>query len=86
MAGTLTKILNVEKLGNFARITFSNGSFSDFHYFWLRHNCDSSRHSQTREKTLCSSRVPLSTTPTKTAIVDGGAGVAFDWDTNIGLF
>lgn len=30
----------------------------DFHYRWLRHNCDRERHPTTGERTLCSSELP----------------------------
>jgi gamma-butyrobetaine dioxygenase/trimethyllysine dioxygenase len=30
---------------------------ADFHYRWLRHNCDRERHPRTGERTLCSSEL-----------------------------
>lgn len=31
---------------------------ADFHYIWLRHNCDQDRHPQTGERTVCPSELP----------------------------
>ncbi len=40
--------LHPESLG----ITIEDGTSFEFHYLWLRHHCDSSRHPQTGERTL----------------------------------
>lgn len=39
------------------RVSLGDGRTADFHYRWLRHNCDRERHPQTRERTLCSSQL-----------------------------
>jgi gamma-butyrobetaine dioxygenase/trimethyllysine dioxygenase len=39
------------------RVHFHVGH-ADFHFRWLRHNCDEDRHPQTGERTLCSSEIP----------------------------
>jgi alpha-ketoglutarate-dependent taurine dioxygenase len=44
----------------------------DFHYRWLRHNCDRERHPQTRERTLCSSELADDVRP-RAARLDGDA-------------
>ncbi len=40
------------------RVPLGADEHADFHYRWLRHNCDRERHPQTRERTLCSSELP----------------------------
>ena len=47
------------------RIYFSEaaGDHADFHYLWLRHNCDHDRHPQTRERVVCSSELAPSPSP-----------------------
>jgi len=56
------------------------GESLDFHWFWLRHNCDCCRHPQTRERTLCSSSVPLDLRPLRVAASAAGDAVEIDWD------
>ncbi len=55
---------------DFLRVEFGNGSpaHADFHWFWLRHQCDCCRHPQTRERTLRPSDVPLEITPRRVAL------------------
>jgi len=45
---------------------------ADFHYRWLRHNCDRERHPLTGERTLCSSELPDGVRP-RAARVEGDA-------------
>lgn len=52
----------------------------DFHWFWLRHNCDCCRHPQTRERILCSSRVPLDLRPLRVAPSPDGDAIEIDWN------
>lgn len=52
----------------------------DFHWFWLRHNCDCCRHPQTHERILCSSSVPLDLRPLRVAVAADGDVVEIDWD------
>ncbi|RYE90190.1 MAG: gamma-butyrobetaine dioxygenase [Myxococcales bacterium] len=40
------------------RVPFATGEHADFHYRWLRHNCDLDRHPTTGERTVCSSDLP----------------------------
>lgn len=49
------------------RVHFSRaeGDHADFHYRWLRHNCDLDRHPQTGERTVCSSELPERLSPLK---------------------
>lgn len=54
------------------RVHFSKAEkdFADFHYIWLRHNCDHDRHPTTRERTLCSSEIAADIRP-KFARIEG---------------
>jgi len=55
---------------------------ADFHWFWLRHNCDCCRHPVTGERTLCSSQVPLEIRPIAVELgsSEGGPVVAIRWN------
>ena len=64
----------------FLRVHFSGGSHADFHYFWLRHNCDCCRHPQTGERTLCSSAVPLDLRPASVTPATSGTALTIEWD------
>ena len=48
---------DVELFDSFLRVPLPSGR-ADFHYRWLRHNCDVDRHPTTRERTVCSSELP----------------------------
>lgn len=50
----------LESLGSgWLRVRLGAGrGTADFHYRWLRHNCDRERHPRTGERTLCSSELP----------------------------
>jgi gamma-butyrobetaine dioxygenase/trimethyllysine dioxygenase len=50
------------------RVHFGNGLHADFHYRWLRHNCDRERHPITNERTLCSSELPDDVRPRRAAL------------------
>lgn len=66
----------------FLRLHLPGGETADFHYFWLRHNCDCCRHPLTKERTLCSSSIPLDLRP---ATVQADAdGVHITWNENGG--
>jgi gamma-butyrobetaine dioxygenase len=56
------------------------GESLDFHWFWLRHNCDCCRHPQTNERILCSSSVPLDLRPLRVAATADGDAIEIDWD------
>ena len=49
----------------YLRVLFSGelGDHADFHYLWLRHNCDYDRHPQTRERVVCSSELAADPAP-----------------------
>eukprot|EP00047_Mylnosiga_fluctuans_P015555 m.47517 g.47517 ORF g.47517 m.47517 type:complete len:379 (+) comp5985_c1_seq2:42-1178(+) len=64
---------------NFARVIFDNQTSADYHYFWLLHNCDESRHPQTNEKTLCSSKVPLDIKAERVEVSPCGQHATFTW-------
>jgi gamma-butyrobetaine dioxygenase len=50
---------------------------ADFHYRWLRHNCDRERHPATGERTLCSSELPGDLSP-RTAVLTADA-LEIEW-------
>jgi gamma-butyrobetaine dioxygenase/trimethyllysine dioxygenase len=78
-------ITALQHLPNALRITYASPqappSTLDFHYFWLRHRCPDSVHPQTRERTLCSSEVPLDITPAHTSTSPNGDALTIQWDT-----
>lgn len=47
----------LELHADWLRVWLADGSSADFHYRWLRHNCDRERHPYTRERTRCSSEL-----------------------------
>lgn len=58
--------------------------YSDYHYFWLRHNCDcqpACRHEATYERIIDSSEVPLNITPlaVETAIINNERVLKIQW-------
>ncbi|EYF03758.1 gamma-butyrobetaine hydroxylase, putative [Chondromyces apiculatus DSM 436] len=53
---------------------------ADFHWFWLRHQCDGDRHPLTGERTLDASEVPLDIRPLSVTLDDAGARVLIAWD------
>ncbi len=55
--------VRVDVHDSYLRVHFADGAHADFHYFWLRHNCDCCRHPQTGERTLCPSDVPMDLQP-----------------------
>jgi len=69
----------VEPRAEFLRIRLPGppADTADFHYFWLRHNCECCRHPVTHERTLCSSDVPMDIRPER--VVAGSEGVTIFW-------
>lgn len=70
--------MQIEARPEFLRVHASDGERLDFHWFWLRHNCDCCRHPQTRERTLCSSQVPLDLRPLR--VTTAGDAIEIAWD------
>ena len=71
---------------DFLRVFFGAGApgnadseHADFHWFWLRHQCDCCRHPQTRERTLRPSDVALDITPRSVALSPDGARLFVVW-------
>jgi gamma-butyrobetaine dioxygenase len=62
------------------RLRVSSSRAFDFHYRWLRHNCDKERHPLTQERTLCSSELPDTITPLSASIE--GDRLKVRWDTH----
>jgi gamma-butyrobetaine dioxygenase/trimethyllysine dioxygenase len=48
----------VELHDGWLRVRFAGRGHADFHFRWLRHNCDRDLHPLTRERVLCSSELP----------------------------
>ncbi len=72
--------VRIEAREPFLRVHFADGAHADFHYFWLRHNCDCCRHPQTGERTLCSSEVPMDLRPASVTPSADGSAVSILWD------
>lgn len=53
---------------------------ADYHWFWLRHQCNEDRHPQTGERTLDASDVPLGIRPRDVRLDDVGQNVVITWD------
>jgi gamma-butyrobetaine dioxygenase/trimethyllysine dioxygenase len=71
---------------DFLRVSFGSGApaHADFHWFWLRHQCDCCRHPETRERTLRPSDVPLEITPRSVALSPDGARLFVVWPEGAG--
>ena len=55
---------SIEDRGAYLRLALSaSGTFADYHYVWLRHNCACCVHPMTKERILCPSKVPLDIRP-----------------------
>lgn len=74
--------MQIDARSDFLRIRAhgERGEHLDFHWFWLRHNCDCCRHPQTRERTLCSSSVALGLRPSRVTASPAGDAVEIEWD------
>ena len=72
--------IGVDGRDAFLRLHFGDGAHADFHYFWLRHNCDCCRHPQTGERTLCSSDVPMDLRPAAVALSSDRTAVDIMWN------
>ncbi|WP_245678332.1 TauD/TfdA family dioxygenase [Chondromyces crocatus] len=53
---------------------------ADFHWFWLRHQCDGERHPVTGERTLDASEVPLDIRPRSVTLDEGAGRLHVVWD------
>lgn len=68
------------------RVYFAAGSspaHADYHYAWLRHNCDKDRHPQTNERILCLSKIPASVRPRYVKIAGEGTLLQVLWEDGI---
>ncbi len=80
-------VTRVELRPAWLRVHFSDkeGDHADYHYHWLRHNCDLDRHPSTRERTVCSSLLPENPVPTAVDILaslsipESQAGIRITW-------
>jgi gamma-butyrobetaine dioxygenase/trimethyllysine dioxygenase len=69
----------VELREGYLRVHFTRGH-ADFHYRWLRHNCDQDRHPVTRERTSCSSELPDDVRATAAEIAEDALCVTWAHD------
>jgi gamma-butyrobetaine dioxygenase/trimethyllysine dioxygenase len=72
--------VSIEPSDSFLRVRFADGTHADFHYFWLRHNCDCCRHPQTGERIICSSNVPMAIRPESVALNTDATAVTVRWN------
>ncbi|CAN5925155.1 hypothetical protein BH11MYX4_BH11MYX4_58270 [soil metagenome] len=63
--------MNPELHDRWLRLRFEDRGHADFHYRWLRHNCDQDLHPTTRERMLCSSELPDDLRATAASVSDG---------------
>src|SRR3989338_464498 len=72
LAGSLPTTENNNK--PFIRVHFSDSSdHSDFHYFWLRHNCNhvpKSRHGKTLDRIVDSSEIDINIEPERVEVLN----------------
>lgn len=57
---------------------------ADYHWFWLRHQCDEDKHPRTGERTLDASDVSLGIRPRDVRLDDRGQSVLITWDEPLG--
>ncbi len=62
------------------RVPLGDGEHADFHYRWLRHNCDRERHPQTGERTLCSSELPDQLAPRSATLTADALEICWEPD------
>ena len=69
-----------EDKNEYLRVYFkTTGQYSNYHYFWLRHNCACCVHETTRERILCPSKVPLDIRP-REILVQENKGIRLIWE------
>jgi gamma-butyrobetaine dioxygenase/trimethyllysine dioxygenase len=62
--------IRIEDKNEYLKIYFNAANkFSNYHYFWLRHNCPCCIHPSTKERILCPSKVSLAIRPQQIAVV-----------------
>jgi len=68
------------------RVAFSDapGDYADYHYVWLRNNCDQDRHPTTRERTVCPSELPLQLRPVHAGLRGEPAALEVEWGAEAG--
>ncbi len=72
---------SIDARRDFLRVRFADAPIgsADFHWFWLRHQCDCCRHPTTRERTLRPSDVALDQKPTEVTLSDDAKSVVVTW-------
>lgn len=76
----------VELHGDWLRVPLGGGHTADFHYRWLRHNCDRERHPHTRERTRCSSELPDDVRPRVASLAGDALFVVWEPDGHESLY
>ncbi|MFV8754282.1 TauD/TfdA family dioxygenase [Nannocystaceae bacterium ST9] len=62
--------MDLEVHDDWLRVPLGPREHADFHFRWLRHNCECDRHPTTHERTLCSSELPDDLRPVEVELVD----------------
>ena len=81
MAAPQVTVTSVDQHTDHVRIHFDK-EYSDYHYFWLRHNCNCKkgcRHPFTNERVIDSTDVSLKIQPSQVSVEEGGKAVKFIW-------
>jgi gamma-butyrobetaine dioxygenase/trimethyllysine dioxygenase len=71
----------VETFDQHLRVHFGEGPprWADFHYRWLRHQCDRDLHPTTRERTVDASEIPDTVRPERAYVDDAGRTLIVRW-------
>lgn len=78
-ANVLVETQDFENKRDYLRIFFHDpNQFSNYHYFWLRHNCPCCVHPSTKERILCPSDVALDIRPREILRVPDGLCLVWD--------
>lgn len=78
--------MNPELNDGWLRVHFDGRGHGDFHYRWLRHNCDQDLHPATRERMLCSSELPDDLRAASASVIDGALIVRWEQDGRVSRY
>jgi alpha-ketoglutarate-dependent taurine dioxygenase len=83
---TRGKIASLLPYDDWLRVHFTEGNpkHADFHWFWLRHQCNEDRHPLTGERTLDASEVPLDIRPRNVGFDENTQTVHITWSDPLG--
>lgn len=73
---------SVELHDRWLRVRLGEGALdhADYHYIWLRHNCDKDRHPATGERIVCSSEIPAEVRPREAWVDVSAEALRVTWD------